>query len=149
QSYGLYSIIMSTIHIFIEYWAVSFIYRTMKRIRSIPKSASLFINASLISLVVSSIGPFSLGYISSIGLKATFWFDLAIYFYLHFQYNGWLFLFLIGLFLIIIDSKKMIVHQSFLQVGFKLYIICLLPNYFASILWVENHGLIVKWLAII
>jgi len=158
QSYGLYSIIMSTAHIFIEYWTVSFIYRSIKRIHTMPKESKLFIYASLISLVISSIGPFSLGYISSVGLKETFWFDIAIYFYLHFQYNGWLFLFLIGLFLIILDNRKIPIHQPLLRLGFWIYVIALFPNFFASVLWVDHHsfvstlaaiGTVGQWIAII
>src|SRR5699024_1240523 len=158
QSYGLYSIIMSTVHIFIEYWTVSFIYRSVKRIHTIPKGSKLFIYASLISLVISSIGPFSLGYISSVGLKETFWFDIAIYFYLHFQYNGWLFLFLIGLFLIILDAKKYTIHQRLIQLGFWIYILALFPSFFASVLWMEHPpfvstlaaiGTIGQWIAVI
>src|SRR5699024_2489326 len=158
QSYGLYSIIMSTVHIFIEYWTVSFIYRSVKRIHTIPKGSKLFFYSSLISLVIYSIGPFSLGYISSVGLKETFWFDIAIYFYLHFQYNGWLFLFLIGLFLILLDNRKISIHQPLLRLGFWIYVIALFPNFFASVLWVDHHsivstlaaiGTVGQWIAII
>lgn len=148
QSYGLYSIIMSTLHIFIEYWVVTFIYRMVKRIKDIPKISLLFIKAALISLVLSSFGPFSLGFISAAGFKDSFWFDIAIYFYLHFQYNGWLFLFLIGLFIIILDKRGFTTHHRLISIGFWLYALALFPSYFASVLWVE-HGTIVSVLATI
>src|SRR5699024_12418406 len=67
QGYGVYSIIMSTLHIFLEYWMVSFIYRITKT-NMMPKIRKFFINADLIALVVSNTGPFSLGYISASGL---------------------------------------------------------------------------------
>lgn len=148
QSYGLYSIIMSTLHIFLEYWVISFIYRLMKRIQTIPRTSVLFIKASLFSLIISSIGPFSLGFISASGLKESYLFDVAIYFYLHFQYNGWLFLFLVGLFIIILGKRNISIRQPFLLTGFWLYIIALFPSFFASVLWVD-HGYLVYLLAII
>lgn len=146
QGYGLYSIIMSTLHIFAEYWTVSFIFRSLKQMNTQHKTGQLFIKASLISLVISSFGPFSLGAISSVGLKDSHWFDIAIYFYLHFQYNGWLFLALIGLFIIIFNLRKVSLNKLLLKKGFWLYIIALFPGFFASVLWVE-HTAFIAWLA--
>jgi len=147
QGYGVYSIIMSTLHIFLEYWMVSFIYRITKR-NMMPKISKFFINAALIALVISTIGPFSLGYISATGLKDSYLFDVVIYFYLHFQYNGWLFLILIGLFTIILSKRKISIQQPVLIMGFWIYIIALLPSFFASVLWVE-HGNLIYILALI
>ncbi|MCH1627033.1 hypothetical protein [Fredinandcohnia quinoae] len=140
QGYDVFSIIMSTVHIFIEYWAIRFIYRHLKAQNNVPKSGKRFIYASLIALLISSMGPFSLGYIAANGLKDTYFFDLAIYFYLHFQYNGWLYLFLMGVFIMIIDSKKIPFQDSLLKIGFWLYFLALFPSYFLSILWIDLGG---------
>src|SRR5699024_11242421 len=72
----------------------------------------------------------------------------VIYFYLHFQYNGWLFLILIGLFTIILSKRKISIQQPVLIMGFWIYIIALLPSFFASVLWVE-HGNLIYILALI
>ena len=48
-------------------------------------------------MAVSSIGPLALGPISAMGLKDSVWYNYAIYFYLHFQYNGWFFMAITGL----------------------------------------------------
>src|SRR5690625_1340376 len=158
QGYALYSIIVSTLHIFLEYWVISFIYRITKRNQTIPRTSRLFINGALLSLIISSLGPFSLGFISASGLKDSYLFDVAIYFYLHFQYNGWLFLFLIGLFIIILNTRKVFIRHSFLSAGFWIYFIALLPSFFASVLWVDHPhfiytlalvGSVGQWLAIV
>ncbi|MEC5423640.1 hypothetical protein QGM71_09065 [Virgibacillus sp. C22-A2] len=141
QGYGIYSIILSVVHIFVEYWTAVFIYRESKAQRFLPSTVFLFIKGSLLTLVISSIGPFSLGYISAAGLNESYISDMAIYFYLHFQYNGWLYLILIGLFLLILHSKKIPVNQRLLTFGFWLYFISLFPGYFLSILWVDNGGI--------
>src|SRR5699024_9241101 len=44
EGYAKYSIIMSTMHIFVEYWAIYFIYRHIKAQDQLPKVGKLFIN---------------------------------------------------------------------------------------------------------
>lgn len=137
QGYGIISIVMSSIHIFVEYWAAVFIIRQLKIQNEVPKSGLLFIKASLLTLVISSFGPFSLGYISANGMRDSIFFDVAIYFYLHFQYNGWLYLFLVGMFIILVHSKNIFIQSSYISYGFWFYILSLFPSYFSSILWVD------------
>ncbi|MBY7142320.1 hypothetical protein KFZ56_04265 [Virgibacillus sp. NKC19-3] len=141
QGYASFSIVLSTMHIFVEYWAASFIYRQVKSQLRIPRVAGLFIKGGLISLIISSFGPYGIAYISASGMKGSPLYDMAIYFYLHFQYNGWLFLFLIGLFIIVVRTKNIILPESTLKIGFWVYFIALFPGYFLSILWAEELGL--------
>lgn len=158
QGYALFSIILSTIHIFVEYWAIMFIYQQLKTQNKLPEIGSLFIKGSLITLFISSIGPFTLAYVSANKLQDTALFDMAIYFYLHFQYNGWLFLFLIGTFLCILHHKGLNLDIPLLKIGYWLYFIALFPWYLLSILWVDlgsyGHilatiGSIGQWIAIL
>src|SRR5699024_12227621 len=46
QGYALYSIILSTIHIFIEYWMIIFIIITTRKMTSIPQTSKLFFYAA-------------------------------------------------------------------------------------------------------
>jgi len=140
QGYALFSIALSTIHIFVEYWAAIFIYRQLKSRLNIPGTAKLFIKGALIALVVSSLGPYGIAYVSASGMKESALYEMAIYFYLHFQYNGWLLLFLIGLFIIILHLKKINLPSLTLKIGFWVYFIALFPGYFLSVLWVEELG---------
>lgn len=137
QGYDLFSIIMSTVHIFVEYWAIIYIYKQLRSQKKLPQIGTLFIKGSLITLLISSIGPFTLAYISANNLQDSVLFDMAIYFYLHFQYNGWLTLFLIGTFLLILHQKGIKLRTSLLRYGFWIYILSLFPWYFLSILWVD------------
>jgi len=137
QGYGLFSIIMSTVHIFVEYWAIIFIYQQLKAQKKISSIGTLFIKGSLITLFISSIGPFTLAYIAANKLQDSALFDMAIYFYLHFQYNGWLTLILIGTFLLIIQQKGIEIQNSLVRSGFWIYFISLFPWYFLSILWAD------------
>ncbi|HLS67059.1 MAG TPA: hypothetical protein VK029_08720 [Pseudogracilibacillus sp.] len=137
EGYALYSIILSSVHIFVEYWAIIFIIKTMKGRSNVPHIVKLFMYGALASLFISSIGPWSLGVIGARGLKESPLFDMAIYFYLHFQYNGWLFFFLIGLFLFFIHQRGALRKEITFQLGFILTFIALFPAYVLSILWYD------------
>lgn len=137
EGYAKYSIILSVIHIFIEYWVVLFIFKTLKDHITVPPISKLFLKAGAIMLVISSIGPFALGAISSMGLRTSPLFDMAIYFYLHFQYNGWLYLMLIGLFIIFLHSRNIALQPKWLTYSFYVYTIALFPGFLLSILWYD------------
>lgn len=158
QGYDVLSIITATIHIFIEYWAAVFMYRQLKGQVHLPKTGNLFIKSALLVLVISSIGPFALGYISANGLKDSYLFDMAMYFYLHFQYNGWLTLFLIGIFIIILHKSNIEIQNKLFTTGYWFYFVSLFPSYFLSILWIDlgsystilaTIGSIGQWLGVI
>lgn len=140
EGYAVYSIVLSTLHIFVEYWAALFIYTHIRQNKSFSKIGKLFVKGSLIALMISSIGPYMLGFLSANGLRESYLFDMSVYFYLHFQYNGWLFLSLIGLFLFILEKKGVTLQSHFLRKGFWLSFISIFPGYFLSVLWVDLGG---------
>lgn len=148
QGYGPLSIAASTLHIFVEYWIAFFIYRSVRRNPVSSGIGARFIHGSLFALVLSSLGPYSLAYISARGLKETPWYDMAIYFYLHFQYNGWLLLFLTGMFIFLLRRKRIPLDEGKLRIGFWMYFVALFPGYFHSILWADP-GTIVETLAVV
>src|SRR5699024_6850581 len=137
QGYGLYSIIISTIHIFIEYWAAIFIWQQLRKREEFATTGRLFIKGSLVALVISSLGPFSLGFIAANGLNDLFLFDKKIYIYLHFQYNGEVFLVIIGLFIFILQLKGIRTQNWVLKTEFWIYFISHFPVYLLSLLWVD------------
>lgn len=157
QGYGLFSIALSTIHIFVEYWAGIFIVKHLKKQR-MPKSAKWFIIGGVIALFISSIGPYALAIISATGGKDLVWYDMSVYFYLHFQYNGWLTLMLIGLFIAILAERKIDMNESLLRNAFWTYFIAIFPGYFLSALWADlgltvqviaTIGIIGQWIGVV
>lgn len=137
QGYALFSIIFSILHIFMEYWLAIFMYQTIKQHRFIPKLSSLFLKGAIVSLILSTFGPFLLGILAGNGLKDSVYFDMSIYFYLHFQYNGWLYFSLIGLFIWILYNKNILMRYKTISVSFWIYIFTLVPAYLLSILWFD------------
>jgi hypothetical protein len=54
---------------------------------------------AFVFLLLSAAGPLALGPLAAAGLKANPWYHFSIYFYLHFQYNGWFVFFLLAVFI--------------------------------------------------
>lgn len=141
QGYGLFSIITSTVHIFVEYWAVIYIWLFMRK-KDMPEVARLFIIGGVIANIVSSIGPFTLAYLSANKLTDLALFDMSIYFYLHFQYNGWLMLTLVGLFILWLSKRDIRINVKLAKSAFLIYFIALFPGFLISALWVGLGSLL-------
>ena len=137
EGYALYSIILSTLHIVTEYWAILFIFTTIKLHPAFSEVSRLFIKTGAIMLFISSFGPFGLGAIASTGLKDSPLFEMAIYFYLHFQYNGWLYYLLVGFFIYFFEAASIRLNKSLLKGSFLIYTVALFPGFLLSILWYE------------
>jgi hypothetical protein len=91
QGYAAVSITFSTLHILCSYVFVFWFLKDVKQAafyKEKPVSV-LFVKAALLFLIISSFGPFSLGPIMVSKFSGTAIYYLAIYYYLHFQYNGW------------------------------------------------------------
>ena len=59
----------------------------------------------------------------------------SIYYFLHFQYNGWFFFACMGLFVYFLGLKAE--ENSFYKTAFKLFFISCIPAYFLSTLWLD------------
>ena len=103
QGYGLYSIIFSTLHtLAVLVFIISFF-----RLTKGQSNVSLwFARAALIFFFISTAGPFSLGYLMSNGLGQSVWYNFSIYFYLHFQYNGFFLFGAFSLFYQLLERKN-------------------------------------------
>lgn len=86
QGYAAVSITFSTLFLFCSYHLA---YRLWKDIPRDLSASRTLLMASLFFLVLSSVGPWSLGPIMALKMAKSPLYHLAIYFYLHFQYNGW------------------------------------------------------------
>lgn len=141
QGYAFLSILFSTLFLFVSYWFVWFFFKNVAS--EVKKSTSyLYIKASLIYLVVSSIGPWALGGIMTTLGPSSVWYRLSIYFYLHFQYNGWMLLAIIGLFLYVFERKGITLSRKQNKLYFIGVNISVLLTFFLSTLWTEPSSFI-------
>lgn len=136
QGYALFSIVFSTLFLIVSY---VYVYHFWKNIDPKLKHGKglLCIKGALIYMVISSLGPWALGAIMiSLGSQSI-WYRLAIYFYLHFQYNGWMILALVGLFLFVWEQYGLEIPQKPFARFFLSFNLAIVFTFFLSTLWAK------------
>ena len=139
--YALWSIIFSTLHIVLSYVFGFMLWRDTKGVNALHRK---FAMAAVFFMILSSIGPFALGPIIALSMKDTIWYELAIYFYLHFQYNGWFILAIISL---VLYQMKGIDKDNW-QRAFNLFFLSTFLNFSLSTLW-TNPGWVINIISVL
>jgi hypothetical protein len=138
QGYAAISITFSTLHIFLSY---AFAYKFLQDIRreaTIQQKNALsiaFVKWSLFFMVMSSLGPFALAMVMAKALAGTHFYQLAIYFYLHFQYDGWFSFAVFGLFFWVLETNQIYFNQKPGRYFLLSMAIACIPAYALSTLW--------------
>jgi hypothetical protein len=134
QGYGLFSISFSTLSIIInvlfayEYW------RDLNKLTS--KSITIkWFKAALIFSVISSLGAFALAFLMVNKINHPNWYLLAIYFFLHFQYNGWFMFSCFGFMNEKLENAQ--ANKNVLLKTYRLFAFACIPAYFLSALWLD------------
>ena len=131
QGYGLYSIIFSTLSIFVSYvFAVMY----WKDLNSLQKKeiSHWWMKSALLFNAISSAGAFGLAFMMATKNLHQNWYLGAVYFFLHFQYNGWFLFACMGL---ATDKLFKEVPLNILKKIFWLFAAACIPAYFLSALW--------------
>ncbi len=132
QGYGLYSIIFSTLFQLLNYW---FIFRFLKDIRQLPCSISLrWVKSGLWLGLLSTLAPFAIGALSAKGLGGTEAYNSAVYFFLHFQYNGWFQFVAVGLFFKWLERDGVVFDPRLAGQSHGLFLAAVVPAYLLSLL---------------
>ena len=96
QGYEAVSICFSTLSIIAGYYLAIIVWKAIGRL---PHSMPLqFLKWGLFYFVLSSLGPFATGPLIAMGKTGSALYYDVIYFYLHFQYNGWFVFAILSLF---------------------------------------------------
>jgi hypothetical protein len=132
QGYAPVSIFFSTVSVLGGFYLAGIIWKaTTDEKSSIPIK---FLRAGLFYLCLSSLGPFATGPIVAMGGSGTPIYFNAIYFYLHFQYNGWFSFAILAVLTGIMERNKALIYGRTI---FRLFNLACIPTFFLSILW--NH----------
>jgi hypothetical protein len=134
QGYGVISIVFSSASLVVSY---VFSYQFVKDLRLLESDllSKNWFKAALFFNVISSLGTFYLAYMMA---SKNFVQDLylsSVYYYLHFQYNGWFFFACMGLIFGFLDLRKS--EHSYLEKTFLLFALACIPAYLLSILWLD------------
>jgi len=132
QGYGLFSITFSTCSLLISYCFAAYLWSDIKRCEHKKVCFSWF-NAGALFNALSSLGAFALAYMMATKNLHQNWYLAAVYFFLHFQYNGWFMFAILGLLFERIEDAAVL--PATLRSIFRLFVFACVPAYFLSALW--------------
>ncbi|HQV06437.1 MAG: hypothetical protein R2796_03425 [Chitinophagaceae bacterium] len=132
--YKMLSIIFSTLSIFASYW---FVIKFWIDLNKLPqKNSSVYwFKAALLFNVISSLGAYSLAYMITMRSIHPDNYLASIYFFLHFQYNGWFFFACMGLLAHRLHLWG--ANNRNLNIVFLLFAFACIPAYLLSALWLS------------
>jgi len=141
QGYALPSIIFSTTFIFVTYFFSIVFINDILRSGQRPIVVLLSISA-ILSLVISSIGPFTLAYILATHSTDSILYRDAVYIFLHFQYNGF---FTLSIFALLFNKALPFVAKTTQRkISWFAIFLCasIIPSLFLSLLWHPDNRMI-------
>lgn len=130
--YGPFSITFSTLSIAL---VILFSWQFFHNSAQFSKygQAVVWIRGALIFAVLSSVGTAFLAYMMISKNLHQNWYLASVYFYLHFQYNGWFFFGCVALFIGQANNQGLFIKMG--SLAFHLLFWSCIPAYFLSILW--------------
>ncbi len=134
QGYGLYSITFSTFSVFVSYFFSIKFWKDLNNLK-VSSIVHYWFKAALLFAVFSSLGTFALAYMMAHKMAHLNWYLASVYFYLHFQYNGWFFFACAGFLHSLFPST--IIHDKKLKIIFWLFTGSCVPAYLLSTLWMS------------
>ncbi|MBE9665349.1 hypothetical protein [Mucilaginibacter boryungensis] len=157
QGYRAVSITFSTLFVLVGFRLAYLVWKSKGLHTAVNTPARLMISYSLIFLCLSALGPFALGPLAARGMKAQSVYQDAIYFYLHFQLNGFMELAVLGLLarrlsigMVTTDDKRWL-HIFTLSVMPLYLIFCLWSHPASPVWWIAGTGAslhLLSWLVL-
>ncbi|WP_240964394.1 hypothetical protein [Flavivirga algicola] len=133
QGYASVSISFSTLHILCSYYFVYLIWKHQKTESLVTR---YLLKASLFFMLLSTIGVWCLGPAVSMLGQASAFYQIAIQFFLHFQFNGW---FLIAVFAIFFHVLK-IKHSKEFKRFFRLLTLSTVLTLALPVQWFVDYN---------
>lgn len=130
--YQLPSIIFSTMSIFVFYW---FLVRIFNDTKNIHTWSAKYLRSSLIFGLISTLGTFVLAYNMATKNYDQNTYLTSVYWYLHFQYNGWFLFGCLGLFHNALEESG--IQYRFQNVVYYILILSCIPAFGLSVLWLN------------
>jgi hypothetical protein len=132
QGYKVVSITFSTLFVLVTFRFTYLILKGDLLKTAVNPIAYKLLRGSLMLLCLSAVGPFALGPLEAMGLKNSPYTQDAVYFYLHFQMNGFMLLAALGLLASALPFQS---TQGNTKRWLHLFIYSTVPLYFIFTLW--------------
>lgn len=140
QGYAIFSIIFSSLFQLMNYW---FIYRFFKDTKKLEKTIALrFIKTGFWLGLLSTLAPWGIGILAAKGMANTEPYHSVIYFFLHFQYNGWFLFAVIGLIFKWLENNYISFNQKKANYFYWVLTLSVIPTYLLSLLGMSYSNFI-------
>ena len=136
EGYAFLSITFSTLSIFISYIFIYYLWLDLNKVED-KSDAPKWFKASMVLWALSSLGAFSLAYLMANDIRVQDYYFGAVYFFLHFQYNGWFLFCCFGLLFSFLYRKGLLPAAIPGKRLFSIMTITVGPSYLLSILWLK------------
>lgn len=138
EGYALFSITFSTLSILASYLFAFYYWKDLKKIKQDNHIVTWF-KSALVLWCLSSAGTFALAYLMAQHIRVQELYFSAIYFFLHFQYNGW---FIFACFGLLFSFLKAGPHAALPRISKNLFFILaitVVPSYLLSLFGFKIH----------
>lgn len=136
QGYALFSIVFSTLHILLSYVFCWLVWRDCCKGKI---GDQILLRTAVLFMIFSTFGVWCLGpAINMMGKQSSFY-QIAIQFFLHFQFNGWFLFAVLGLFLVQFKNK---IEVNKFKIFLKLLIIAVFCTVTFPISWYVKSGIL-------
>ncbi|MFA7274458.1 MAG: hypothetical protein WC044_11345 [Crocinitomicaceae bacterium] len=133
QGYGPVSIVLSVLTIVFSFSFVILYFKEIVKRKDLY--ARNWLIAALFFAFISSFGTFYLSFMMATKTVEQHAYLSSVYWYLHFQYNGWFFFACMGLFVHYLQQKNLLPKS--IHTVFWMFALSCLPAYGLSILWLD------------
>jgi hypothetical protein len=136
QGYGYFSISFSILSILISWVFIGCYWFDLNKVTD-KSYAPKWFKAALILMAIASIGEITLAYLMVNSSTVQDYYFAALYFFLHFQYNGWFLFVCFGLLFSYLFEKGFLPTLAINRHLFIIMAITVAPTYLLSILWLK------------
>jgi hypothetical protein len=135
EGYAAVSITFSTIAVAAGIYLSAAVWKASKKYNS--QTAVRFLRTGLFFQLLSFAGPFAIGPLIAIGKAGSVLYFDAVYFYLHFQYNGWFLFAALAVLYVLLERQKPTKYGKRVH---QLFYLSTVPAYCLSMLWHQPNG---------
>lgn len=145
QGYGYFSISFSILSIIVSYFFIVCFWLDLHKITDHSYAPKWF-KAALILMAIANLGEITLAYLMVNFSTVQDYYFAALYFFLHFQYNGWFLFVCFGLLFSFLCRNNIPQVTTLSKKLFWIMTITVAPTYLLSIIWLKLPP-VLFWLA--
>ena len=134
QGYGFISILFSTFSVFTFYFFSYNYWRSLNNLAT-KSIVHTWFKIGLLLGILSSLGTFGLAFMMATKSIVQNLYLSSVYFYLHFQYNGWFFFASMGLLHSLLPENILNLKQ--IKTACYIFAFASIPSYILSVLWLN------------